>query len=317
MDDQSRIIALEASGPLLDVARSKAGELSGRRIFFRTEQFSGKLSFADDVYDVTFTNLGLEEMEGDPQDILGEFVRVTKPGGLVAVTMPLRGTWTEFLDIYKEVLTKHDKHDILENLDDYIEAMPEVKDVETMMEEAGLEDVNVEVEEFTLLFKSAREFFFAPVIEYGPLRRWKGLAGKGQQMQDIFWYIKEAIDAYFTGSAFSLTVKAGCASGNKPEDEEVEADAVLDESDLEELTDDDVEEEQLTDPRESPFQSERRASSDGILEVPTVEDTLDDHKEDDMDEDMDTLTSEPDIDEEAPTRPPHRSPLRKYPPDES
>ena len=73
----------------------------------------------------------------------------------------------------------------------------------------------VEIEEFTLLFKSSREFFFAPVIEYGPLADWKDIAGGGQEMQDIFWYIKEAIDAYYDGRPFQVTVKAGCLIGRK------------------------------------------------------------------------------------------------------
>jgi hypothetical protein len=34
-------------------------------------------------------------------------------------------------------------------------------------------------------------------------------------MQDVFWYIKEAIDAYFDGGPFQLTVKAGCLIGHK------------------------------------------------------------------------------------------------------
>jgi hypothetical protein len=41
-------------------------------------------------------------------------------------------------------------------------------------------------------------------------------------MQDIFWYIKEAIDAYFEGRAFAATVVAGCLIGRKalsPEEE--------------------------------------------------------------------------------------------------
>jgi hypothetical protein len=36
-------------------------------------------------------------------------------------------------------------------------------------------------------------------------------------MQDVFWYIKEAIDAYFAGGPFQLTVKAGCLIGRKPD----------------------------------------------------------------------------------------------------
>ena len=73
----------------------------------------------------------------------------------------------------------------------------------------------LEIEEFTLLFKSSREFFFAPVIEYGPLAEWKEIAGSGQEMQDVFWYIKEAIDAYFDGRPFQVTIKAGCIVGRK------------------------------------------------------------------------------------------------------
>jgi hypothetical protein len=36
-------------------------------------------------------------------------------------------------------------------------------------------------------------------------------------MQDVFWYIKEAIDAYFDGRPFQVTVKAGCIIGRKLE----------------------------------------------------------------------------------------------------
>jgi hypothetical protein len=78
----------------------------------------------------------------------------------------------------------------------------------------------VEQEEFKLVFRSSREFFFAPVIEYGPLADWKEIAGTGQDMQDTFWKIKAAIDAYFGGGSFAVTVRAGCAHGRKPLEEE-------------------------------------------------------------------------------------------------
>ena len=53
------------------------------------------------------------------------------------------------------------------------------------------------------------------MIEYGPLAEWKEIAGSGQEMQDVFWYIKEAIDAYFDGRPFQVTVKAGCLIGKQ------------------------------------------------------------------------------------------------------
>ena len=87
--------------------------------------------------------------------------------------------------------------------------------VEGWLASVGLDEPKVEVEEFTLLFRSAREFFFAPVVEYGPLPDWKLIAGQGQELQDVFWFIKEAIDAYFGGRAFEVTIHAGCLSGRK------------------------------------------------------------------------------------------------------
>jgi hypothetical protein len=52
-------------------------------------------------------------------------------------------------------------------------------------------------------------------------------------MQDVFWYIKEAIDAYFDGGPFHVTVKAGCLMGKKhdgpfAEPEEIDLELELD-----------------------------------------------------------------------------------------
>jgi len=216
MGDGSRLIAIDASSAMLDVARKKVadlGPLGKKGVFFRTESPLPRLSFADDVYDLVICNLGLEEMP-DAATALRDFARVAKTGGELRCTLPLAGTFQEFHDIYREVLIKHDKHDALERLDAYIAKYPSPEDCVRWLEEAGLR-AEVEVDEYALLFKSSREFFFAPVIEFGPLNDWKGIAGKGQELQDVFWYIKEAIDAYFGGRAFQVTVKAGCLIGRK------------------------------------------------------------------------------------------------------
>ncbi|HEY4239131.1 MAG TPA: class I SAM-dependent methyltransferase [Kofleriaceae bacterium] len=216
MSDGTRLIAIDASSAMLDVARRKVadlGPLGKKGIFFRTESAVPKLSFADEVYDLVVCNLGLSEMPS-LEVALRDFARVAKKGGEVRCTLPLAGTFEEFHDLYREVLIKHDKHDALERLDRHIARYPTIDHVERCMKTANLGG-GIEAEEFTLLFKSSREFFFAPVIEYGPLAEWKEIAGGGQEMQDVFWYIKEAIDAYFDGRPFQVTVKAGCLIGVK------------------------------------------------------------------------------------------------------
>ncbi len=214
--DAARIIAIDASSAMLDIARQQVadlGALGKKGVFFRTESPLPRLSFADGVYDLVLCNLGLPEMP-NAASALADFARVTKIGGEVRCTMPLDGTWAEFHDIYREVLVKHDRHEALDRLDAHLATYPTVEQATAWMRAAGLEP-SVEIEEFTLLFKSSREFFFAPVVEFGPLPEWKAVAGSGQELQDVFWYIKEAIDAYFGDRAFQVTVKAGCLVGRK------------------------------------------------------------------------------------------------------
>ena len=69
MSDGSRLIAIDASSAMLDVARRKIAELGpiGKKgVFFRTESAVPKLSFADDVYDLVVCNLVLEHIENLP-----------------------------------------------------------------------------------------------------------------------------------------------------------------------------------------------------------------------------------------------------------
>ena len=229
MSEGSRLIAIDASSAMLDVARRKVadlGPLGKKGVFFRTESAVPKLSFADDVYDLVVCNLGLDEMPS-LEVALRDFARVTKRGGEVRCTLALGGTFQEFHDLYREVLIKHDKHEALDRLEKHANRYPSVDHLERCMRSANL-DGHVEIEEFTLLFKSSREFFFAPVIEYGPLAEWKEIAGNGQEMQDVFWYIKESIDAYFDGRPFQVTVKAGCIIGKKLDARATEPDVDVD-----------------------------------------------------------------------------------------
>jgi ubiquinone/menaquinone biosynthesis C-methylase UbiE len=216
MSEGSRLIAIDASSAMLDVARRKVadlGPLGKKGVYFRTESPVPKLSFADDVYDVVVSNLGLTEMP-DVETALRDVSRVAKRGGEVRCTLALAGTFEEFNDLYREVLIKHDKHEALARLERYVARYPTLDECERFMRASGLTG-GIEIEEFTLLFKSSREFFFAPVIEYGPLPDWKEIAGGGQEMQDVFWYIKEAIDAYYAKRPFQVTIKAGCIIGRK------------------------------------------------------------------------------------------------------
>lgn len=214
MGDEGRVIALEPTGTLLDIARQKAGALAGKRIFFRTEPAREKLAFANDVYDLVVSNLGIASLD-DKAFAIKEFARVTKPNGHVHITLPLAETFNEFFDVFREVLVKLDLDDTLARLEQHIASFPSIEQVESWFSAADLREISSGTEPFHLLFNSAREFLYAPVIEYGPLQQWKEIVGKGEAVQEVFWKIKESIESYFHNRAFQITVKAGYVRGTK------------------------------------------------------------------------------------------------------
>jgi hypothetical protein len=104
---------------------------------------------------------------------------------------------------------------MVEALAAYRRTFPEPEALASQLEKIGLSDVAVETIHWELVFRSGREFFYSPVIEQGPLSRWKSVAGKGSEMQGIFLAVKEAIDTYFSAGAFGVGIYAGLFSGTK------------------------------------------------------------------------------------------------------
>lgn len=209
LDGDSRVVALDASSALLDRARGRLGqEHTGRRVFFRSHAPASPLPFAEETFDVVLANLSVW-MPPAYEAAVAELARVAKPDAPVVIAVPLRGTWMEFLDIYREVLTWRGQREALDALERYIAALPEPETFARLIENSGLNEVQVELEHWELVFKTAREFFYAPVIEMGPLPRWKEIAGRGEPMQDTFLAVKHAIDTYFSGHPFSVSVVGG------------------------------------------------------------------------------------------------------------
>jgi ubiquinone/menaquinone biosynthesis C-methylase UbiE len=214
-DADSRLIAVETTPVLVERARANVpAEYLGRRVFFRAHNLDGKLPFAENGFDHVIANLSIADL-ASPGTLLSELVRVTKPGGELRLATPLAGTWREFLDVYSDVLVRLRKQSSAEALAAYGKSFPEPESLAKQLEAAGLRQVAVETTHWELVFRTGREFFYAPVIELGPLARWKSIAGKGAEVQDVFLAVKEAIDTYFTGSAFGVSVVAGIFSGRK------------------------------------------------------------------------------------------------------
>jgi SAM-dependent methyltransferase len=217
LDDDSRILAVDPSPALIDLAESaKKRHSAGGKVSFHLADLTPPLPVDDGAYDLAVSNLVLAESD-DPRAAVADLARCLKPGGRVMITAALNGSWGEPLDLYGDVLTEQGKWGSLTALHAYRGTLPTPQAAVGWLESAGFTDVGIDVDRWELLFKSAREFFFAPVVEQGPLPIWKRIAGgHGDEMQDVFFFVKEAIDTYFSGSIFPVTMAIGCLGGTKP-----------------------------------------------------------------------------------------------------
>ncbi len=213
LSPNARLITADVSSALLDMGKERLTETHpGRKVFHRQHDPNQKLPFAEHTFDLVLATLECDALDSLDATI-EELVRVLKPGGQLAVSAPLRGTWSAFLEIFREVLVTRWDVPALVALEQYEARFPDGEALAAGLERAGLQTVEITTENWDLLFRGAREFFFAPIIESGPLRRWKEIAGTGEVLQGIFNDVRSAIDLYFSGRSFPVPIVAGCATG--------------------------------------------------------------------------------------------------------
>lgn len=207
LGEGGRVIAIDPDPSLIDVARTRALEDAGRRIFFKVEN-GEHLSFGDDVFDLVIGNLALGAFES-PELALAEMRRVLVPSGRLALTHALSGTFEEVLDMFRELALKRDDAQIAQRVDRLVSRYPTAATLEAAVAGAGFEDVVVKTEEFQVAFGSAAEIFTDPMIRFVALPEWRWIAGFGDGSETVLDSVQRTLDTYFGGGPLSLRVSAG------------------------------------------------------------------------------------------------------------
>jgi SAM-dependent methyltransferase len=216
-DLDSHLTAFDASPAFIAEARARIEAEAGPHAQVALGAHAdvpASIPLADRSAELVISNLSVATAE-DPRAAVKEAARLLAPGGQLALSAPLRGTWSEFLDLFRDVLRENGRLDSLGAVDRYVAALPDSQTVVRWLAEAGLKQIEVTTARWEILFRSAREFFFAPLIELGPLADWKRLSGRGDQMQDVFFFTKEAIDTYFKDRVFAVTIVGAAVTGRK------------------------------------------------------------------------------------------------------
>ena len=136
-------------------------------------------------------------------------------GGQAIVALPLRGSFQEITDLFREYALKYDDEEFAKELEASLMERPSLEMLSDQLESAGLEDVDVEIRQVMIPFDSGRAFVEDPVSRLMILpevRSWLPLADTKRPLE----YVRDAIDRYWSETKLELTLNVGAASARCP-----------------------------------------------------------------------------------------------------
>jgi SAM-dependent methyltransferase len=205
------IVGVDSSLPALELARNKAAVLGDVSVEYRLAE-----SLPLDLDGGNYTHAYSMHPISGPQDraaLFGEISRLLCEGGQALVAMPLRGSFQEIADLFREYGLKHDDSDFSKAIE--AANRPSIEALSEELEAAGLEDIDVEIRQTQLSFDSGRAFVEDPVSRLmiiPEVRTWLGVNDLKKPLE----YVRDAIDKYWSEGKLELSLNVGCASARKP-----------------------------------------------------------------------------------------------------
>jgi SAM-dependent methyltransferase len=211
--DGADIVGIDSSLPALELARNKAQVMGDVRIEYRPASdanFEGE----EGLYTHALTlhpNVGSD----DRIQLMSEMERLLCSGGQALIALPLRGSFQEIADLFREYALKHDDTEFSKAVEAALLARPSIEALSDELEQVGLSDVDVEIRQTSLIFDSGRAFVEDPVSRLLILPEVKAWIGVEDVTKPLS-YLRDAIDKYWSEGKLELSLNVGCASARKP-----------------------------------------------------------------------------------------------------
>lgn len=210
--EHCEIVGVDVSLAALELARNKAAVLREPSLAYHVAT-----DYPTPLEDDGFSHaLSIHPVGTGEQrlDLFREMERVLYPGGQALVSLPMRGSFQEIFDLFREYGLKHDLGEFGKAAELAMLARPTVESLAEEIEEAGLTDVDVDVRHVSLSFESGRAFTDDPVTRLLVLPELQAQMGV-PDLDEPVRYLNDAISRYWAEREFQLNVVIGTASARK------------------------------------------------------------------------------------------------------
>ncbi len=208
----SSIVGIDPSESALELARNKAALLGDPPIeYVEGSELPTSLDEASFSHALSLHPVGSAEQR---MALFSEMARILYPGGQALVAVPLRGSFQEVGDLLREYALKFDEGDFGKSVEDAMSSRPTIETLSEELEDAGLDNVDVEIRSTELTFDSGRAFVEDPVARLLVIPELKAAFGVDDLTRPLD-YVRDAVDKYWSEGKFELALNVGCASARK------------------------------------------------------------------------------------------------------
>jgi SAM-dependent methyltransferase len=207
------VTGVDPSASAVELARNKNSLYSGSAV-----QYMSGSAFPTPLNSQAFSHVLCLHPIADAHgraELFREMTRLMYPGGQALVALPLRGSFQEIGDLFREYALKVDDRELDRAVEDSMLERPSIESLANEMEEAGLDDVDVEIRQTTLGFPNGRSFVEDPASRLLIVPELQA-QGRGYPLEKPLAYVRDAIDKYWSDGEFELTIHVGCASARQP-----------------------------------------------------------------------------------------------------
>lgn len=207
-----RVVGVDQSPAAIELARNKAATLSHAALEYQVAHgYPTRLPADAFSHALTLHPIG---GAADRQSLFSEMKRLLYAEGQALVAMPLRGSFQELADLFREYALKYDEGEFAQTVELAAASRPSIETLAEELESVGFADVDVEVVPTELTFTGGRAFIEDPTTRLLIVPDLEASLGN-YDLTSPLTYVCDAVDEYWSERDFALTVKIGCASARK------------------------------------------------------------------------------------------------------